>query len=89
MERTVLWLVWGILHVEKAGEYRKFYGLVAVVETFAIISEVVTSPSLLSTKVKLYLPDQLGHFLPTRAADEHQNMNGSPQRKDKLPGKVV
>ncbi len=75
--------------MEKAGEYRKFYGLVAVVETFAIISEVVTSPSLLSTKVKLYLPDQLGHFLPTRAADEHQNMNGSPQRKDKLPGKVV
>ncbi len=31
MERSVLWLVWGILHVEKAAwEYRKFYGLVAV-----------------------------------------------------------
>ena len=61
--------------MEKAGEYRKFYGLVVVVETFAIISEVVTSPSLLSTKVNLYLPDQLGDFHPTRAADEHEWFN--------------
>ena len=66
-------------------EYRKFYGLMAVVETFAIISEVVTSPSLLSTKVNSYLPDQLGHFHPTRAADEHEWFS-STQRKT---GKVV
>ena len=27
---------------------------------------------ILSTKVNLYLSDQLGHFHPTRAADEHE-----------------
>ena len=84
-ERTVLWLVWGILHVEKAGEYRKFYGLMAVVETFAIISEVVTSPSLLSTKVNLYLPDQLGHI--SIPPGQLTNMNGSLQHRDK-PGRL-
>jgi hypothetical protein len=46
-KRTVLLLAWGILHVEKAGEYRKLYKLLSVMKTFVITSEVVTSRGLI------------------------------------------
>jgi hypothetical protein len=46
-KRTVLLLAWGILHVEKAGEYRKLYKLVSVMKTFVITSKVVTSQGLI------------------------------------------
>ncbi len=78
-----------MVHLQNGGRswclYQPFIEILAHWRNFSNDTEHIRR----GVKMECTLADQLGHFLPTRAADEHQNMNGSPQRKDKLPGKVV